>query len=70
MEYTLFIMVLPMLSFLILALAGMKMSHRLAGVIGTMAMGVAAALSYIAAFDYFSAPRTAEGVYAPVIPFE
>lgn len=70
MEYTLFIMVLPMLSFLILALAGMKMSHRLAGVIGTMAMGVAAALSYIAVFDYFSAPRTAEGVYAPVIPFE
>ena len=35
MEYTLFILVLPFLSFLILGLAGMRMKHPVAGAIGT-----------------------------------
>ena len=35
MDYTILILALPMLSFLLLALAGMKMPHRVAGTIGT-----------------------------------
>ena len=33
MEYTIFILALPVLSFLVLALAGMKMPHKVAGAI-------------------------------------
>ena len=46
MEYTILILVLPFLSFLILALAGMKMSHRLAGIIGTISLALVALVSY------------------------
>ena len=34
-SYTIFIMLLPLLSFIILGLAGMKMQHKVAGLIGT-----------------------------------
>ena len=40
MDYTILILALPMLSFLLLALAGMKMPHRVAGAIGTLSLGV------------------------------
>ena len=36
MEYTILILLLPVLSFLVLALAGMKMSHSEAGMIGPL----------------------------------
>lgn len=70
MEYTIFILALPILSFLLLALAGMKLSHRLAGTIGTLVLGVVAVLSYLTAYQYFSAPRTADGTYATLIPYQ
>ena len=63
MDYTILILALPVLSFLVLALAGMKMPHRVAGTIGTLSLGAVAVLSYLTAFNYFSAPRTAEGLY-------
>ena len=69
MEYTILILALPVLSFLLLALAGMKMSHRLAGTIGTLVLGVVAVLSYLTAYQYFSAPRMADGTYATLIPY-
>lgn len=69
MDYTIFILALPFLSFLILALAGMKMSHRMAGVLGTLALGVVTVLSYATACQYFSASRTPEGIYATQIPY-
>ena len=54
-EYTAFILLLPLLSFLVLGLAGMKMSHKTAGLIGPCSLGVVTLLSYIAAFQYFPA---------------
>ena len=69
MEYTLFILLLPFLSFLILGLAGMKMKHQIAGAIGTASLLGVTALSYMTAFDYFTAGRTAEGVYPALMPF-
>ena len=69
MDYTILILALPMLSFLLLALAGMKMPHRVAGTIGTLSLGAVAVLSYLTAFNYFSAPRTAEGLYPTLTPW-
>ena len=60
---------LPLLSFLLLGLAGMKMRHRLAGSIGTISLGVVALLSYVTAYNYFTLDRTAEGVFPTVQPW-
>ena len=35
MEYTIFILLLPLLSFLVLGIGGKWMTHRTAGIIGT-----------------------------------
>lgn len=67
--YTLLIPALPFLSFLILALVGKKMSHRLAGIIGTSSLGVVMTLAYYTAYQYFTQPRTAEGIYQALVPF-
>ena len=67
--YTLLIPALPFLSFLLLALAGKKMSHRAAGIIGTSSLGVVMALAYYTAYQYFTLPRTAEGIYQALVPF-
>ena len=53
MTYTLFIILLPLISFLILGLAGKSLSHKTAGIIGTLALGVVTVLSYYAAYEYF-----------------
>jgi NADH-quinone oxidoreductase subunit L len=70
MEYTLFILVLPFLSFLILGLAGMHMKHPVAGAIGTASLFGVTVLSYFTAFQYFIAGRTAEGVFPTLIPYD
>ena len=57
MEYTLFILLLPFLSFLLLGLAGKWLSHRTAGLIGTACLLVVAILSYQTAFDFFTRRR-------------
>ncbi len=47
------ILALPLTMFLVLGLFGHKMSHPLAGVLGTAGMGVTMVLAYITAFTYF-----------------
>ncbi len=69
MNYTLFILLLPFLSFLILGLAGMRMKHKVAGAIGTASLMGVTILSYLTAWDYFSASRTAEGIYPTLMPY-
>ncbi|MCR4808518.1 MAG: NADH-quinone oxidoreductase subunit L [Prevotella sp.] len=66
--YTIFILLLPLLSFLVLGLAGMKMKHKVAGLIGTCSLGVVTILSYLTAFQYFSADRVNE-IHQAIIPF-
>ena len=63
MEYTILILLLPVLSFLVLALAGMKMSHRAAGLVGSLSLGAVAVLSYAVAYGYFTLPRLADGTF-------
>lgn len=69
MEYTILILALPVLSFLILGLTGMYMKHRIAGLIGTLSLAGVTVLSYLTAINYFTAPRTAEGIYSTPIPW-
>ena len=47
------ILALPLTMFLVLGLFGHKMSHPLAGILGTAGMGVTMVLAYITAFTYF-----------------
>ena len=69
MEYTILILLLPLLSFLFLGLAGMKLKPVVAGAIGTAVLAVVALLSYCTAFEYFSAGRDAAGVFPTLVPW-
>ena len=61
MEYTILILLLPLLSFLTLGLGGKWLSHRIAGLIGTTSLGIVTLLSWFTAGLYFTAPRLANG---------
>ena len=69
MEYTILILLLPLLSFLFLGRAGMKLKPVVAGAIGTAVLAVVALLSYCTAFEYFSAGRDASGVFPTLVPW-
>ena len=68
-SYVFLILLLPLFSFVILGLAGMKMSHKVAGLIGTTSLGIVTVLSYITALSYFFGPRCADGAYPTIVPF-
>ncbi|MBR4936499.1 MAG: NADH-quinone oxidoreductase subunit L, partial [Bacteroidaceae bacterium] len=68
MEYTLFILLLPFLSFLFLGLCGKWLSHKVAGLVGTLSLGAVAVLSYMTAFEYFTADRV-NGVFETLVPY-
>lgn len=68
MEYTLLILLLPFLSFLFLGLCGKWLSHKVAGIVGTLSLGAVAVLSYMTAFQYFTAERV-NGVFATLVPY-
>ena len=67
--YSILILLMPLISFLILGLAGMKMSHKTAGLIGTCSLGVVTLVSYMTAFTYFTADRLADGTFATIVPY-
>ncbi len=52
-SYTLLIILLPLVSFLILGIFGKWFSHKAAGITGTLALGAVTVLSYYAAYEYF-----------------
>ena len=52
-SYAFLILLLPLLSFLVLGLAGMKMKKQVAGVIGTIVLGCVFAMSVYTAYKYF-----------------
>ena len=68
-SYVYLILLLPMLSFVILGLAGMKMSHKVAGFTGTTSLGIVTSLSYVTAFTNFFGARAADGAYPTIVPF-
>ena len=69
MEYTILILALPLLSFLLLALAGKRIRHIAAGIIGTCSLAIATVVSYTTTAAYFMAGRNTDGVFAETVPF-
>ena len=67
MEYTILILLLPFLSFLLIGLLGTKLKPVAAGAAGTAVTGMVAVLCYITAFMYFGAGRDASGVFPQTV---
>jgi len=67
--YTIFIILIPLVVFLVTGLLGMKWKPIVSGVIGTIGMGTAWGLSLITAGSYFFGGHHAEGFHS-IIPFE
>lgn len=70
-SYAFLILLLPFVSFLILGLLGMKMKPKVAGIVGTVLIGMVFAMSLYTAYEYFFAvgrdPQT--GLYPTVTVF-
>ena len=69
-SFVFLILLLPALSAIILGLAGMKMSHKVAGLIGTLVLGTLFSLSLYTAIEYFLIQgRGADGLYPTITAF-
>ena len=53
LSYTVAVLIIPLVMFLFLGIAGVKMGKKTAGIIGTLAMLVTTVIAYAAAFTYF-----------------
>ena len=69
MEQSIYILALPLLSFITLALIGKKLPHKVAGIIGTLSLSATTVLAYVTTAGYFLAGRNAEGIFAEVMPY-
>ena len=69
MELTILILIFPLLSFLILGIGGKWMKPAHAGLLGTLSLSLVTLLSYTTAWLYFTSPRTAEGIYETLLPY-
>lgn len=69
MQYTLLILILPLLSFVVLGLMDTKWKPKVAGTIGTTVLGIVTLLSYYTAWMYFSSADIS-GTYQKIIPFQ
>ena len=68
MEYTILIVLLPLLTFLVLGLLGMKLKACASGLVGTLSMAVTTALAYGTAWQYFTTAQV-DGIYQKWVPF-
>ena len=70
--YVFLILLLPALTFILLGLAGMKMSHKVAGLIGTCSIAIVTVFCYYTAFEYFliQGRDAATGLYPTVTAFD
>ena len=77
MDFTIFILLLPLLSFLLIGVVdlditktGKVWSHKAAGLIGTISLALVTILSYTTAYQYFFATeRLADGTFPTIVPF-
>lgn len=68
MDYTVLILLMPVLMFLVLGLCGQRMKPLTAGLLGTTGLAVITVLAYITAWDYFSGGRV-DGIWQPLTVF-
>ncbi len=68
-NYTLLILIIPLVIFLVTGLLGMKWKPIVSGVLGTTGIGITWVLSMITAITYFFGGHHAEG-FQTIIPYE
>lgn len=66
---TLFILILPFVTFLLLGLAGKRLKPLTAGIIGTVGLACVTIFSYLTAFSYFGGGRDTAGIFPTHIPY-
>jgi NADH-quinone oxidoreductase subunit L len=70
MEYTIFIILLPLLMFVFLGLVGHKLNPKIAGILGCCSLAIVTILSFYTAWQYFFVmPRNSQGVYEAITVF-
>ena len=70
MEYSIYVLLIPMVMFLFLGLFQGQLKGRSAGLIGTAGLAVTTVLAYWAAFDYFFVDgKGADGVYQKITEY-
>ena len=68
-NYTIWILLLPFLMFILLGLAGHKLKPRLSGLLGTFGLAIITMLSYITAYKYFFTSEKADEAYQKITAF-
>jgi NADH-quinone oxidoreductase subunit L len=69
LNYTVLILLIPFLMFILLGLAGHKLKPRLSGLLGTSGLAVITVLSYITAWFYFFGAPKHEEAYKAITAF-
>ncbi|MDD4820214.1 MAG: NADH-quinone oxidoreductase subunit L, partial [Flavobacteriales bacterium] len=70
MEYSIFVLALPMLMFFFIGLLQGKLKGQSAGIIGTIAMAITTAIAYYVAYSYFFSPESKiDGVYQKIMEY-
>ncbi len=67
--YTLWILLVPAIVFVVLGLAGMKFKAKISGLTGTFGLAIVTALSYITAFSYFGGNGMGDGTFHKIIAY-
>ena len=68
-SYTIWILLIPFLIFVLLGLTGHKLKAKLSGLLGTGGLAVVTVLSYLTAYSYFFATEKVDGAYQKIIAF-
>jgi NADH-quinone oxidoreductase subunit L len=68
-SYTVWILIIPFLMFILLGLAGHKLKPKLSGLLGTSGLAVITALSYITAYLYFFQTEKIDDVFQKITAF-
>ena len=68
-NYTIWILLLPFLMFILLGLAGHKYFPKLSGILGTCGLAIITVLSYITAYNYFFTGEKLDGAFQKITAF-
>ena len=68
-SYTIYIVLIPLFTFLINGFLGHKINTALSGLIATFGLGASTVISYITAYNYFFKIGKADGIYQKITAF-
>jgi NADH-quinone oxidoreductase subunit L len=67
--YTIWILIVPFVTFIVLGLFGMKLKDRISGLTGTAGLAIVTALSYATALRYFWGAGLTDGIFQKIIAY-